>query len=149
MVLVLLSGSVCACSDPSAEALDAAGWRATLSAIDQPTMAYVWAPWSRPSIELLPSVVELEREYADVPVVYVCLEGDDGGFLGKLEPLGRQLRLAADYAEAVEELQLPEPPAALLYGAGGELLRTMTAEDQANPLTPEDIADALERIANP
>ncbi len=140
---------MCACSGkPAAETLDAAAWRSTLTSIAQtPTVVYVWAPWSRPSVELLPTLVELEREYAAVPFLYLCLESADGDLLDELDSQGRHLHLDVEYGAAVEDLDIPEPPAVRIYGVGGRLLHALTSGDGANPLAPEDIADAIDQAA--
>ncbi len=124
--------------------LDEAGWRQTLGGIAQtPTVVFFWAPWSRSSVELLPSVVELEGEYPAVPFLYVNFESDDEGLLRRLDPIGPRYRLAVDYGAALEELGVPEPPAVRIYAAGGRVMRTLAGDD----VTPDDIAAAIEQAA--
>ena len=134
-----LAGASCV-SEP-----DRRGWeslRAAVQGAESPvTAVYFWAPWSRASVELRPSIAELGREYEGLGVglLEVCLSDapDDcrdaaGGWVAPVD----FERLLADYGAA-------EPPALAVFSGGGPAVLSGDA------LTPEAAFDAIEASLSP
>lgn len=115
-------------------------WRQMIESRQTPTIVYVWASWSRESVELLPTILELEQEFEGrgVEVLYVSLDVDDPA---AARTLMRELngpgyyRIAAPVEEAAAALGISEPPAMIGYRRGsaqstieGEMLSPENAE---------------------
>lgn len=131
-----LAGASCF-SEPPRE-----GWdelRTAVASVEAPVKAvYFWAPWSRSSVELKPSIEELGREYEGaLSLLQVCLSeapddgcGDPADGSGWTAPLDFE-RLFAEYGVA-------EPPALVVFGPGGRGVLS------GETLTPAAAADAIE-----
>ena len=136
-------------SPPTVRDLSAAAWQQLIESRETPTIVYAWASWSRESVELLPTILELEQEYEGrgVEFLYVSLDVDDPL---DAQTLMRELngppsyRIAAPFEEASAALGITEPPAMIGY-RGGAAQSTI----EGDALSPEN-AEALVRalVAN-
>ena len=106
-------------------------------------VVYVWAEWSRRSVELLPSIVELGREYEAAGAVVVLVRLD--GVAGPVTGADAQYSLTDGVERAMSRLGLADLPAAAVYDSEGELRYRLESSPE-NPLTPADIADAIESL---
>ena len=106
-------------------------------------VVYVWAEWSRRSVELLPSIAEFGREYetTGTGVALLRLDGRTDAVSGAVA----QYSLTDDVERAMARLGVSELPAAVIYDSGGELRYRLESSPE-NPLTPADIADATESL---
>lgn len=113
---------------------------------ETPTIVYVWASWSRESVELLPTILELEQEYEGrgVEFLYVSFDIDDPEYA---QAMMRQLngppfyRLAASLEQAAAALGITEPPAMIGFREGETQL---TVEgDSMSPENAEALVEAL------
>jgi hypothetical protein len=114
-------------------------------------VVYVWASWSRDSVELLPSVLELQREYEPLGIEFVFLSLD----IDSAEPavaLMTELegphfyRLTVRLEEATSLLQISEPPAILGYSsAATEPIRMEPGLDEMR-VAPADAVVVLEEL---
>ena len=109
-------------------------------------IAYVWASWSRESVELLPTILELEQEHdgRGIEFLYVSMDVDDSEYA---QSLMRQLngpsfyRLAASLEQAAAALGIAEPPAMIGFREGEAQL---TIEgDSLSPENAEALVEAL------
>jgi len=105
-----------------------------------PGLIYFWALWSRPSVELLPSVAELATEHEALRFVAVCLDDDPDAALPRVASITRSLAASLehlvaplDFERLEAEYQLTEPPAAVIFSAAGEALARLEGEG----LTPD------------
>jgi thiol-disulfide isomerase/thioredoxin len=113
-----------------------------------PMIVYAWASWSRESVELLPTILELEQEYEGrgVDFVYVSLDVDDSEYA---QAMMRQLngppfyRLAASLEQAAAALGISEPPALIVY-IGGAAQATI----EGGSLAPEDAEALVESLVS-
>lgn len=129
-------------SSPAVRDLNAAGWQELIAGRETPAIVYVWASWSRESVELLPTILELEQEYErrGVEFLYVSLDVDDPldarTIMGELNgpPF---YRIAASLEEAAAALGIMEPPAIIGFRPGAA-----PATIEGDSLSPED-AEAL------
>lgn len=100
-------------------------WQELVQGRQMPTAAYVWASWSRESVELLPTILELEQEYEGrVEFLYVSLDVDDPKVAAALmrEANGPpSYRMAVSLEEALGALGISEPPALVGYQQGAAL----------------------------
>jgi len=130
------------CVNPTtARDLTDAAWRELIESRETPTIVYAWASWSRESVELLPTILELEQEYEGrVEFLYVSLDVDDPL---DAQTLMRELngpryyRMTTSLEQAAAALRITEPPA-LMDFRGGAALSTI----EGDSLSPES-ADAL------
>ena len=131
------------CGSPATvQDLTDAGWRELVASRDTPMVVYAWASWSRESVELLPTILELEQEYEGrgVEFLYVSLDVDDRA---AAQTLMRELngppsyRIAAPLDEAAAALGISEPPAMISYRGG-----TTQSTIEGDWLSPEG-AEAL------
>ena len=130
------------------EDLSAADWQELIANRETPTIVYVWASWSRESVELLPTILELEQEYEgrSVEFLYVSLDVDDPEYA---QAMMRQLngppfyRLAASLEQASAALGITEPPAMIGF-RGGEAQTAM----EADAMSPENAEALVEALAN-
>lgn len=138
---------VVGCSgDSGPQEVDWDGWsRALERRSGLITVVLVWAPWSRPSLEALPAVVELAREYEGAPVRFLAA-GVDAGRSRPLEfsPMS-DFRLQLEPTEALARLGIQDPPAAFVYGSDGALLWRLTLEERDPEFTPANLADAVDQ----
>ena len=110
-----------------------------------PVVVLLWADWSRPAVEILPSAAELAAEYESGVVFWTVALGEP-----ELKPKGfplssRRFILEEDPTVALSRLGLQDVPAALLYEPGGKLRFALGSSDDA-PLSPADLADAIESL---
>jgi len=116
------------------------------------SVIYLWAPWSRQSVELAPSFQELAAEYGllDVASYSVCVDArtDCDEAILKL-PGDAFLRLEEPFSEVVEGLKIADLPAMLAYDSEGKLFVEMSGADRIDGLRPEDIADAIDSVLAP
>ena len=150
-VLVLLSG----CGEPETPAsLTHDELDQLISSLDAPAVVVLWAEWSRPSVELLPAFAELAEEYEgqDVALVAACLSEapsrEAQRILRRFPANVRQVTLEGEPPFTLARYGLGDVPAALVYGPGGELLFNLEGSDR-EPLTPADLADAIESLIGP
>lgn len=131
------------CESPATvQDLTDAEWRQLVASRQTPTVVYVWASWSRESVELLPTILELEQEYEGrgVEFLYVSLDVDNPA---EAQTLMRELngppfyRIAAPLEQAAAALGISEPPAMIVRRSDAT---QSTMEGDA--LSPEG-ADAL------
>ena len=114
-------------------------------------MVLLWAAWSRPATELLPTAAELAEEYEGAGVVFYTVslgapaEEEAEKVLGRFPAGTRHFTLEGDPMMALAGFGLTDVPAALLYAPGGELWTAMDSADGAE-LTPADLADAIEEM---
>jgi len=106
-------------------------------------VVYVWAEWSRRSVELLPSIVELGREYEASGASMALLRLD--GLEETVIDAGAQYSLTEPVEGALARLKVSDLPAALIYDSDGELRYRLESSPE-NPLIPADIADATESL---
>lgn len=116
------------------------------------SVIFLWAPWSRQSLELAPSFQELAAEYdlLDVASYSVCLDtrpACDEAILTL--PGDRFLRLEEPFSEVAERLDISDLPAMLAYDSQGNLFVEMAGVDRIDGLRPEDIADAIDSVLVP
>jgi thiol-disulfide isomerase/thioredoxin len=126
--------------------ITAEDWQSLAGSRQSPTAVYVWASWSRESIDLFPTILELEREYEGrgVEFLYVSLDVDDAAEAEALmQELGARssYRIAAPLEEAVAALGVSEPPA--IIGSSGGTVQSMVDGDA---LSPEDAAALIEAL---
>lgn len=144
--LFWLAALGCGSQAPVQDLTDA-GWRELVENRETPAVAYVWASWSRESVELLPTILELEDEYEGrgVEFLYVSLDVDDAS---AAQTLMRELngppfyRIAAPFEEAATLLGIGEPPALIGYRRGAVRL-TM----EGGSLSPDGAEALVERLA--
>jgi hypothetical protein len=112
------------CSSPATvQDLTDAEWRELVASRRTPAVVYAWASWSRESVELLPTILELEHEYEGrgVEFLYVSLDVDGPAVA---QTLMRELdgppfyRIATPLEEAAAALGISEPPAMIGYRGG-------------------------------
>jgi hypothetical protein len=131
------------CGNPATvQDLTDAGWQELVENRHTPMIVYAWASWSRESVELLPTILELEQEYEGrgVEFVYVSLDVDDPTAAQALmrEVNGPSFyRIATPLEEAAGALGISEPPAMISYRGG-----VAQATIEGDSLSPED-AEAL------
>jgi hypothetical protein len=130
----------------SVQDLTYAEWPALVERRETPTVVYVWASWSQESVELLPTILELEREYepAGVEFIYVSLDIDDPIPAQTLmrEANGPSFyRMAASLEEATAALGIGEPPAMIGYRQGA-----VATAIEGNSLSPENAAELVEAL---
>ena len=158
-VVLLLAG--CSWTGPRIRAVEPAEWEAALAELrGSPVAVFVWAAWSRSSVELLPTIVELQREFEPrgVQFLTVCLHDpeDDSAndaarrLVRRLDARFPHYRLKVDYLTAAELVGAASPPALALFCADGSRVRTLQGEEESDArLAPADISDALEALAEP
>ena len=133
-------------------ALTPAELNESIRRIGSPALVVLWADWSRPAVELLPTVGELASEFEGqgVAILVVSLgepaEGDVGGILAGLPETVRRLSLAGEPTSILARYEIQDVPAALGYGPDGRHAFTLQSEAHA-PLTPADLADAIESLS--
>jgi thiol-disulfide isomerase/thioredoxin len=135
------------CERPaSVQDLTDAGWQELVERSEAPTIVYVWASWSRESVELLPTILELEQEYGgrSVEFLYVSLDVDGPA---EAQTLMREVngppfyRMAASLEEAAAALGIAEPPAMIGYRRGA-----MRSAIEGDSLSPENAAALVEAL---
>jgi thioredoxin-like negative regulator of GroEL len=115
-------------------------------------VALFWADWSRPALELLPTAAELAAEYEGEGVIFYTVslgrpEHKDARRVLARFPMGsRHFILDEDPGLALMRFGLADVPAVLVYAPGGQLKESMGAGEET-PLTPADLADAVESVA--
>lgn len=127
--------------------LTVAEWQELVDGRQTPMAAYAWASWSRESVELLPTILELEQEYEGrgVEFLYVSLDVDDPT---AAETLMRELngppsyRIAAPLEEAVAALGINEPPALIGYRHGAAVSMI-----EGESLSADDVDALVEALA--
>ena len=123
-----------------------AGWQEFVERREVPTIVYAWASWSRESVELLPTILELEQEYEGrgVGFLYVSLDVDDPA---EAQTLMREAngppfyRIAASLEEAAATLGINEPPAMIGYSRG-----VAQSAIEGDSLSPENAAALIEAL---
>ncbi len=121
-----------------------------LESTSVPRVIYVWASWSRPAVELLPTVVELESEYEPLGVEfrYVSLDVDSAAaaldIMREIEgPPFYRLALPLEQASALVGIQAP--PAVLGFAPDGRRL-VLEAGSEEEVVAGEDIAGLVEQL---
>lgn len=130
--------------------MTASKWAQLVDSRTAPTAVFVWAAWSRSSVELLPSILELEHEYAPLGVkfLYLSLDDQSSDALALMKEVHGPTfyRLTATLEEAMELLQIHEPPALLGYRiVNGTPLRLEPGLDNGFVAT-EDVVALLEEL---
>jgi thiol-disulfide isomerase/thioredoxin len=136
-------------SPPTVRDLSADGWQELIASRETPTIVYAWASWSRESVALLPTILELEQEYEGrgVEFLYVSLDVDDPldarTIMGELNgpPF---YRIAASLEEAAAALGIAEPPAMIGFRRGAA--QSTIEGDSLSPEDAEALVEAL--VAN-
>ena len=112
-------------------------------------MVYFWAPWSRESVELLPSIHELSQEFEGVSGRFVtaCLEETPADGC-PLEPsdavVAEEWVLPLDFERMLADYGVEAPPALVMFRGTGKTVR-LSGQD----LTPAALADLLEGAVSP
>ena len=123
--------------------------------LNSATAVYLWAEWSRPSVEALPAVEELAAEFAGRELRFLIVRlGEASGTprpmlgtaLGELfETSGPRSRA---YAGAPDELfqryGIRDLPAVLILSSTGGPARVLDHGGERDPFTLEDLFDSLE-----
>jgi thiol-disulfide isomerase/thioredoxin len=126
-------------------------WSQLIDARSAATVVYAWASWSRNSVELLPTVLELQREYEPLGIdfVYVSLDVDSP------EPaiwLMHELngppffRLTTSLEEAAEQLGIHELPTLRGYPVGESEPITLDPALHGLGVSPADAVALLEQL---
>ena len=100
-----------------------ADWAAVRAAAQPaPSLLYFWALWSRPSVELLPTLRETALEYPALRFAAVCLADDPAADQARAASLAESLGGAAeclvaplDFDRLTRDFGVSEPPAAVVY----------------------------------
>lgn len=126
--------------------LSEADWPAFVKSREAPTIVYAWASWSRESVELLPTILELEQEYEGrgVEFVYVSLDVDGAAEAQSLmdEANGPPFyRITSSLEEAAAALGISEPPAVIGY-----LRAAPQWAIEGESLSPENAAALVEAL---
>lgn len=122
-----------------------------VTSLESPAVVVLWAGWSRRSVELLPALGELAEEYEGrgVALITVCLgeppTPDTQRILRRFPASVRQVTLDEEPPFTLARYGLRDAPAALVYSPAGDLLFTLEGSEQ-EPLTPTDLADAIESL---
>lgn len=136
------------CERPaSVQDLTEAEWPEFVAKREALTVVYAWASWSRESVELLPTILELEQEYEGrgIEFVYVSLDVDGPA---EAQALMREAngpafyRMAASLEEAAAALGISEPPALIGYRRGAA-----QSAIEGDSLSPENAAALVEALA--
>ena len=143
--LVALAIALAAClTEPKVEQVSLDQFEAVVADHrGQAVLVYAWADWARPSVEFLPSIVELNREYEATETAVILLRLD-----GRSETLPAQVSqyvLSEGVELAMGRLGLTELPAALVYDHAGTLQHRLEHSSDL-PLIPADIADAVAAV---
>jgi hypothetical protein len=110
-----------------------------------PVVVLLWADWSRPAVEILPTAAELAKEY-ESSVLFWTVSLQESELKPKGFPLSaRHLTLKEDPTITLSRHGLQDIPAVLLYAPGGELKMALGSSDAA-PLAPADVVDAIEEL---
>lgn len=139
--------SLAGCGGDESRNVDWDGFSAALeSRRGNIAVVYVWAPWSRESLEALPAVAELAREYEGASARFLAVGVDAVGFPDAFEfgPMS-DFRLRVEPSEALARLEVQDPPAALIYAPGGSLLWRLTLDDPDREFSPVNLADAVDQ----
>ena len=125
-----------------------------LAAIQTPAIVLLWADWSRSSVELLPTAGELAAEYEGRGLTFVTVCLGDAPSEGPQRLLAqfpvdvRQVILDEEPTFALARYGVQDVPAALGFGPGGEMLFALQTTEHS-PLTPAELADAIESLIAP
>jgi thiol-disulfide isomerase/thioredoxin len=137
------SGSIAAVSPDQLES--------AIRSTEAPLVVLLWGDWSRPAVEILPAAGELAAEYEGEGLAFytVSLEQTPGKearrVLDGFPSSARHFTLEEDPAVTLTRFGLGDVPAALLYAPSGELRSSFGSSDDA-PLTPADLADAIDAL---
>ena len=156
-LIALLLAATCTVFQPNPRTITVAEWGQVLdSHRGGIVVTYVWADWCRPCVEALPGYAELQRSYETADVQFVTLFLDDSR---DNETVGRAHRrsqesdaggehylLSADFAEALEAINVPRIPAIVVHGSAGERRATLLGDESDNRIFPEDIKGALDGL---
>ncbi len=154
---MILLGASCSLFQPNPRTVTAAEWRQVLdSKQGGGVVTYIWAGWCRPCVEALPSYADLQRSYESVDIRFVSLSLDDPRDKKAVKQAHRRLRetdsggehylLDADFAEALEALDVPRIPAIIMYSAEGERRATLLGDENDYRIFPEDLKGALDTL---
>ena len=150
MILVIGSPSTCS-RQSAADDISSSEWIQLIDNRSGPTAIYVWASWSRSSVELMPSMFELQQEYESLGVefVYLSLDADSPeqavALMAELEGPSFY-RLTTPLEQAAALLGIHEPPAVLGFRPStSEPLRLEPGLDGAL-VSPADVAALLEEL---
>lgn len=149
---MLLSAILAGCGNRAAvEDVTGQQWLVRIGQRSGPAAVYVWASWSRPSVELLPTILELQQEYEPrgVQFFYLSLDADSEedarGLMREVDgpPF---YRLTAPLEQAAELLGIYEPPAILAYPGDGEPPFRLESGPSEEAFSPEDAAALLDSL---
>ena len=152
-----LLGSSCSLFQPNPRTVTATEWRQVLdSNRGVVVVTYIWAGWCRPCVEALPGYADLQRSYESADIQFVSLSLDDPRDKKAVKQSHRRLRetdtggqhylLDADFAEALEALDVPRIPAIIMYSAEGERRTTLVGDEDDNRIFPEDLKGTLDAL---
>ena len=142
----LLAAALTACGGgPIRSRISPEQFEEAIQSVQQPVAVLLWADWSRPAVEILPTAAELAQEY-ESSVLFWTVSLQESEVKPKGFPLGaRHFTLEEDPTITLSRFGLQDVPAVLLYAPGGELRMTLGSSDAA-PLAPADLADAIEEL---
>ncbi len=157
MCAVLFLGSYCSLFQANPRTITDAEWPRVLDSNQGVVVVtYIWAGWCRPCVEALPSYADLQRSYESADIQFISLSLDDPRDKKAVKQAHRRLRendtggehylLDADFAEALEALDVPRIPAIIIYSAEGERRTTLVGDEDDNRIFPEDLKGALDTL---
>lgn len=142
--------------DPRLQRINFVEWEEIQRSHEGEVLAvYVWASWCRTCVELFPAVVQLQREY-EGRAQFVTLSLDDPGDVDSIANANQLLianqahfahyLLDEDFPDALDHLDIPKIPAAVVFGTGGHRRFVLLGDELENELSLADIQDAVDSL---
>lgn len=150
---MLLAGALTLSCTSRATSTDisSTAWSQLIEARSGATVVYAWASWSRDSVELLPTVLELQQEYEPLGIdfIYVSLDVDSPEpAIELMRELGGPpfFRLTTSLEDAAAQLGIQEPPTLQGYPVGESEAITLDPTLDGMGVSPADAVALLERL---
>lgn len=151
--IFLLAGTLTlSCVSPATSTdISSTEWSRLIEARTGATVVYAWASWSRDSVELLPTILELQQEYGPLGIDFVYLSLDVDSPEPAIE-LMRELggpsffRLTTSLEDAAAHLEIQEPPTLRGYPVGESAPITLDPAQNGVGVSPSDAVALLERL---